>query len=357
MDGAANSNGNLDAIKTMSRATLLDNFIQSNLDIQRHATAAYNSVANGPVAQNVLDQHQKTTSEFSNLAAARQTPANPAATGQPLTHYHSFFSELLSWNNPRASGIAYATVVSAIFAARYLDLLRYGFKLTWVALGITIAAEIAGKAIMNNGFATQVRPRKYYTVPKETLDAVIGDVNELINFFVIEAQRVLFVENLYASLGVALGALLSYYLIKIVPSWGLALIATTVVFFAPLLYTSNQELIDEQLKHVSEIVNAQTSQLRTVAQKQATQASQLTKEYVGDYSAKAQALIKGARQPEHKPEHKSTVKSADFPVAPKDEVFPAAPKEVFPDAPKDDLKVSDLDREIKAQQEPLIATL
>ncbi|KAK4218549.1 Reticulon-domain-containing protein [Rhypophila decipiens] len=321
------------------------------------ATAAYNSVANGPVAQNVLDQHQKTTSEFSNLAAARQTPANPAATGQPLTHYHSFFSELLSWNNPRASGIAYATVVSAIFAARYLDLLRYGFKLTWVALGITIAAEIAGKAIMNNGFATQVRPRKYYTVPKETLDAVIGDVNELINFFVIEAQRVLFVENLYASLSVALGALLSYYLIKIVPSWGLALIATTVVFFAPLLYTSNQELIDEQLKHVSEIVNAQTSQLRTVAQKQATQASQLTKEYVGDYSAKAQALIKGARQPEHKPEHKSTVKSANFPVAPKDEVFPVAPKEVFPDAPKDDLKVSDLDREIKAQQEPLIATL
>ena len=56
----------------------------------------------GPVAQNVKDQHQKTANEFSNLAAARQTPANPAATGQPLTHYHSFFSELLSWNNPRA---------------------------------------------------------------------------------------------------------------------------------------------------------------------------------------------------------------------------------------------------------------
>lgn len=55
----------------------------------------------GPVAQNVKDQHAKTTAEFSNLAASRQTPADPAATGQPLTHYHSFFSELLSWNNPR----------------------------------------------------------------------------------------------------------------------------------------------------------------------------------------------------------------------------------------------------------------
>ncbi|KAI1015228.1 hypothetical protein LB503_003564 [Fusarium chuoi] len=54
-----------------------------------------------PVAQNVYDHTQKASNELSNLAAARRTPANPAATGQPLTHYHSFFSELLSWNNPR----------------------------------------------------------------------------------------------------------------------------------------------------------------------------------------------------------------------------------------------------------------
>lgn len=57
----------------------------------------------GPVAQNVYDHTQKASNELSNLAASRRTPATPAATGQPLTHYHSFFSELLSWNNPRKS--------------------------------------------------------------------------------------------------------------------------------------------------------------------------------------------------------------------------------------------------------------
>lgn len=55
----------------------------------------------GPVADKVREQHQKTSDELSNLYASRQTPNNPTATGQPLTHYHSFFSELLSWNNPR----------------------------------------------------------------------------------------------------------------------------------------------------------------------------------------------------------------------------------------------------------------
>lgn len=57
----------------------------------------------GPVAQNVMEQSAKTSAELSNLAASRRPPAYTAATGQPLTHYHSFFSELLSWNNPRMS--------------------------------------------------------------------------------------------------------------------------------------------------------------------------------------------------------------------------------------------------------------
>lgn len=230
-----------------------------------NAAAAYNSVTQGPVAQNVKDETNKATSELNNLAASRKTPANAAATGQPLTHYHSFFSELLSWRNPRASGIAYAAIISFIFAARYLDLIRWAFKLTWVALGVTVAAEATGKLILNNGLASQMRPRRYYTIPRETLNSLIGDVHELINFFVIEAQRILFAENLAASAFVGLSAFISYYLIKIVPYWGLALIATTMVFFVPLVYTTNQELIDHHLKNASDAINAQTSQVRNVA--------------------------------------------------------------------------------------------
>jgi hypothetical protein len=98
-----------------------------------------------------------------------------------------------------ASAIAYASIVTLIFSVRYLDVFRWAFKITWMVLGITVAAEVLGKTILNSGLASQVRPRKYYTVPRETLDAMIGDVNELINFFVIETQRILFAENVYAS--------------------------------------------------------------------------------------------------------------------------------------------------------------
>ena len=101
-----------------------------------------------------------------------------------------------------ASAIAYVSVISLIFASRYLDMIRWGFRLAWMTLGVTVAAEGVGKLVFNNGLASQLRPRRYYTVPRETLDSMIGDVHELINFFVIESQRILFAENVTASAAV-----------------------------------------------------------------------------------------------------------------------------------------------------------
>lgn len=182
-----------------------------------------------------------------------------------------------------------------IFAARYLDLLRYGLKLTWMALGVTVAAEVVGRALFNAGFTSQIRPRKYYTLPKSTLDAMTGDLDELINFFVIESQRLLFAENVLASGAALFYAFISYHLVKIVPLWGLALIGTSVLFLGPLVYKTNRELIDGQIEQLSQIVNAQTTQVRQMASQHASNAAATTKMYVGDYSAKAQEIIGRAR--------------------------------------------------------------
>jgi hypothetical protein len=119
----------------------------------------------------------------------------------------------------------------------------------------------------------------------------------------------------------------------------LALIATTTVFFVPLVYTSNQELIDRQLKQAGDIVSAQTAQLRSVAEKHTAQATQITKQYMGDYTAMAQQMIRG--------------RSASPEVAPK----PAATRYTdtdFPAAPTEDFKTEE--PAVKSDEEPLIAT-
>lgn len=87
------------------------------------------------MAEKVKDQSAKTSSEVQNLKDARKTPEAPAATGQPLTHYHSFFYNLLSWENPRASGVAFLSTVLFIFACRYLPALKWLFKTLYCTLG------------------------------------------------------------------------------------------------------------------------------------------------------------------------------------------------------------------------------
>ncbi|KFA60231.1 hypothetical protein S40285_07737 [Stachybotrys chlorohalonatus IBT 40285] len=312
-----------------------------------NAAAAYNSVTSGPVAQNVQAETTKTSNEFNNLYASRKTPANPAATGQNLTHYHSLFFELLSWNNPRATGLAYGSIVALIFATRYLDIIGWALRLSYLTLGVTVAAEIAGKLVLNQGLTSQVRPRQYYLVPRETLDTVIGDVHELVNFFVIEAQRILFAENVTASAVTAVAAFLSYHLVSIVPYWGLALIAATMVFFVPLVYTSNQEIIDQQLKNASDVINAQTAQVRSVAQQQATNISSITQQYAGDYTKKAQEMLRGRSV-----SPSATAKPAPAPA--KQPEFPTPPTE----EPKaTDIPAPDVPEEpVVAQNNPALAS-
>lgn len=54
-----------------------------------------------------------------------------------------------------------------------------------------------------------MRPKKYYTIPRESLESVLGDVEQLINFFMMELQRLLFAENVWATIAVRLISSLS----------------------------------------------------------------------------------------------------------------------------------------------------
>jgi hypothetical protein len=68
---------------------------------------------------------------------------------------------------------------------------------------VTAAAEIVGQTLLGDGLATRVRPRKYFTIPKESLERFLEDFEQFINFFVIEFQRIIFAENIWATVGVS----------------------------------------------------------------------------------------------------------------------------------------------------------
>lgn len=122
---------------------------------------------------------------------------------------------------------------------------------------------------------------------------------------------------------------------KVVPYWGLALLSTTLLFTVPLIYTSNQELIDHHIKNAQDIAAAQTEQLRQIAGTHTAKATEVTKQYMGEYTSKAQQLLKGRQASSTQAsatasspapsEPVSTVKDTDFPAAPKEDIKAAEP--------------------------------
>ncbi|KAF6224330.1 hypothetical protein HO133_010907 [Letharia lupina] len=317
-----------------TKGSLYDNAQSAANTIQNHPAtqSVKDAMGNGPVADHVKDQHAKTTSEFRSLADSRTTPEQSTANGQPLTHYHSFFYNLLSWENPRATTLSFVSIVLSIFAARYLPALRWSFKALWMVLGITASAEIAGKLVLSQGLASSFRPKKYYTIPREALEASLEDIEQFINFFVIEFQRVLFAENVVHTVAGFVAALLSYWLIKVVPFWGLSLIAVSCIYMGPLIYMTNKELIDHHVKNASEVANAQANQLKDLAGHHTARAHETVKSYAGDYSAKAQEYMGNARGRSTSPEVNSSKPTSDAPV--KSEPGSDLSASDFPHAPK-----------------------
>ncbi|KAK5106794.1 hypothetical protein LTS08_000917 [Lithohypha guttulata] len=297
--------------------------------VKTNAANAYNSVqnsqfaqdiANGPAAQTVKEQAAVTGNEFSDLANSRKMPNYKAANDTPLT---------------RATGITFASLIIFIFSTRYLPLARLFLKGTWTILGIVTLIEAAAQFTIGSSVANSVRPRKYYKIPKENLEATLDDVEQLINFFVIEGQRIIFAENIPNTAIAFLASFLSYYLIKLLPAWGFALFSSCIVFLVPLVYTSNKELIDSQLQHANEVVTAQTQQLRDITADRTSKAAESVKSYTNEYAGLASEYIGKSRQKISMPatngaSSNSASSTSNTSFATKEADFPKAPSTDFP---------------------------
>ena len=113
-------------------------------------------------------------------------------------------------------------------------------------------------------------------------------------------------------------AFLTYYLIKLLPFWGMALLGTCATFLGPLIYLENKELIDSHIEHAGNVIGQQTNQIKDLTAQHTSKGFESVKQYTGTYAAKAQEMVGSARQKIPSPTtSKAPVKEADFPSAPK----------------------------------------
>jgi len=272
---------------------------------------------------------QDTKADFKGIANSASQPVDPEDSEQPLSHFHSLFYDLFTWKFPKATGAAFFLSLSVLVAFRYVNVLRYVFKAAYMTFFTAAALEIAGKPLGAKGVVSSMRPKRYYTLPREALEILFEQLHELANFFVLELQRVVFVENIFATLAAFVTSFLGYFLIKYIPFWTLLLLSTITAFTAPLIYINNQELIDEQIRKASDVVNQQLSSGKKLADKYAGDAINAAKATTADLTQKVQGYTGGRKT--SAPTSPSTASARD--VLSSAPTPPSSNPTKFPDAP------------------------
>ncbi|WDK17071.1 Reticulon-like protein 1 Cwl1 [Colletotrichum graminicola] len=141
----------------------------------------------------------------------------------------------ISWEEPARTLGTYLGALSILFGAHYLPLTQWTLKAAMTTLGVVSVTEFASRSFSSDSLSTRLRPKQYYTVDEAKLNAILRDIHDLIQSGVIQAQKILYGEDLEKAFGAFIGIGLLYGLAKVVSPFWLAVMALTSIFIAPLI--------------------------------------------------------------------------------------------------------------------------
>ncbi|KAK5265947.1 hypothetical protein LTR99_004866 [Exophiala xenobiotica] len=161
-------------------------------------------------------------------------PEHPGPLKQIIAHQDSLY-KYISWENLTQTLGSYVGLMGIIFGAHYLPLTQTILKAAVAILGVVSVAEFASRSFGPDSLSTRLRPKEYKTVPEETLNATLKDIHDLIQFAVVQGQKILFGQDLDKTFGAFLGLTVLYWLIKVVSPFWLAVIGLTSIYIIPLV--------------------------------------------------------------------------------------------------------------------------
>jgi cell division septum initiation protein DivIVA len=156
--------------------------------------------------------------------------------------------KFISWEDPARTMTSYASVMAALFAVHYLPLTKTGLKIGATALGVAAAAEYGHRVFTPNTVMSRLRPKQYRTIPEPVLNDTLKDVHDLLQFLVVEAQRIVYAEKLDRTVAAFVGFTSLYWLVKILSPFALTLFTVTAIYATPLIMSPRGRQAMEEAK-------------------------------------------------------------------------------------------------------------
>ncbi|KAF5690439.1 hypothetical protein FCIRC_892 [Fusarium circinatum] len=236
----------------------------------------------------------------------RSRDSDSCATAQQDSLY-----KYISWEDPARTIGSYFAALGFMLAVHHMHLTQLVLKSMAIGLGVMSMAEFAGRSFGPNNFVSRMRPRQYKTVPESTLNATLKDIHDFIQYAVVQAQKVIFAEDLEKTFGafVATGSL--YFLIQFMTPFGIAILGLTTIYIIPLVTSPRgRGIARDGMARAQEISNAAVDQANSIAQDpKGTMAniSSMAQDTAGNLRQRAVNMVPGSKQTENRADVTSTV--------------------------------------------------
>ncbi|KAI0903889.1 hypothetical protein F4823DRAFT_629041 [Ustulina deusta] len=208
--------------------------------------------------------------------------ARPEQDGGPLKRVMSNSDSLykyISWKDPIRTIVSYFWLLGLMYGIHYFHWTQWLLKMGATSLGAVYLASLVSRSTKSD-FVARIRP-EYRRVPESTLNATLRDIHDLVQYLAIQAQKIMYGEELGKTLGAFVGFTTLFWLIKIMSPFNLAVLGLSSAYIAPLIVSPGGRDIAQCAKvNAQELAHTTAESTKVVLQD--------TKAKAGDLSCKAQ---------------------------------------------------------------------
>jgi len=248
--------------------------------------------ASGNSVQHSDQETAEITSTIQDALHKREHP-EPEHFGpikQILAHQDSLY-EYINWRDPIRTLGCYIGALGILFGAHYLPLTQVALKTGVTVLGVVSFTEFVSRSFSADSLSSRLRPKEYKKVSESTLNATLRDFHDLIQYAVVQAQRIIFGQDLDKTFAAFLVFTALYWLTKIMPPFWLAVMGLTSIFIAPLIFSPQGRQVAHDASALSqELAKAAVEKSNGLAQDSKVKAAELSskgKQSAADLSAQA----------------------------------------------------------------------
>ncbi|GAW14171.1 hypothetical protein ANO14919_035650 [Xylariales sp. No.14919] len=196
----------------------------------------------------------------------------------------------ISWEDPIRTIASYFGLLALMCGVHYLHWTQWLLKLGAFSLGAVYLASLVSRSTTSD-FVARIRP-EYRQVPEPTLNATLGDVHDLVQYVVVQAQKIMYGEELGKTLGAFIGFTTLFWLIKIMTPFDLGILGLSSVYIAPLIVSpGGREIAYAAKVHAQELAHTTAESTKIILQDTKVKASDLSHQAqhaAGEYTSKTQ---------------------------------------------------------------------